>query len=53
VWHCVIAVVYAVAAYALFFRRLIAWLADKNSPYPFDAVEMAGFDRLNRKPLTN
>ena len=51
VWDYVIAVVYAVAAYALFFRRLILALSDKDSPYPFDKVEMARFDRLNRKPL--
>jgi hypothetical protein len=51
VWDYVIAVIYAVAAYALFFRRLIFALGDKNSPYPFDGVEMRRFDRLNRKPL--
>jgi len=51
VWDYVIAVTYAVIAYALFFRRLMFALADKNSPYPFDKVEMNRFDRLNRRPL--
>jgi len=50
-WDYVIGMAYAVIAYALFFRRLMFALADKNSPYPFDEVEMARFDRLNRKPL--
>jgi len=50
-WDYVVGFAYAVIAYALFFRRLMFALADKNSPYPFDEVEMARFDRLNRKPL--
>lgn len=49
-WDWVFGIAYTIFGYAIIFRKLIMKpLEDKNSPYPFDAVEMARFDRLYRR----
>lgn len=46
-WDWVLGFLYAVFAYVVVFRMVIMRVfEDKNSPYPFDATEMARFDRL-------
>lgn len=52
-WDWVFGALYAVFAYAVFFRLIIMKVfEDKNSPYPFDATEMARFDRLYQRLAT-
>lgn len=49
-WDWLIAALYAVFAYVVVFRLgIIKGLEDKDSPYPFDAVELARFDRLYKR----
>jgi len=46
-WDWIIGVVYAAFAYVVVFRKCIMMgLANVNSPYPFDAMELARFDML-------
>jgi hypothetical protein len=43
-WDWLIGVVYAAAfAFVTLMKMTLVWLADRNSPYPFDAEEMARF----------
>lgn len=49
-WDWLIGFVYAVFAYVVVFRAVIMKnLENPHSPYPFDAKEMARFDRLYRR----
>ena len=46
-WDWLIAILYMAFAYAIVFRKIIVdGLADENSPYPFDEVELHRFDRF-------
>ncbi len=50
-WDWLIAILYMAFAYAIVFRKMIIdGLADENSPYPFDEVEMRRFDRFCDAP---
>lgn len=47
-WDWVIGVAYAIFAYGVLFRRLVIGLADRNSPYPFDTIEMGRLDQYRK-----
>ena len=49
IWIWIAAIVYLVFYMVICLAKLTyTWLADRNSPYPFDEVEMKRFNVTNR-----